>query len=165
MTDKEIFLHFLERIYAFPVVKAATGIFLWLVRLLYGPVFRPAYATVLLLWLTDTATGFYYARANPEVKPESRRMYHGLVKLVRYYILLFLGYQCSRAEATVFVQTVIESFILLTETYSVLENLQRICKLKGIRAPILNWVMRVIQGRIDGVAGENETSRTKNGVQ
>lgn len=125
MGDKEIFIHFFQRLYEFPVIKTVAGIFLWALRLLYGTVFRPAYGVVMLLWLADTVTGYYHAGANPSIKPESRRMYHGLVKLAIYYGLLFLRHQFSYFEATLFIQSIIETAIILTEGYSVLENCKK----------------------------------------
>jgi phage-related holin len=147
MGDKELLVHFIQRLAHFPVLKISTGILLWLIKLLFGSVFRPAYSAVLILWLADTATGSYHAWANPAVKPESRRIYHGLVKLGLYLFLLLVGHQCSLAELTVFAQTVIEGFIIFTESYSILENLQQICALKGVAIPLLDQIMRTIQGR------------------
>ena len=149
MGDKEVLVYFLQRLAHFPVFKISTGILLWLIKLLFGSIFRPAYSAVLILWLVDTATGFYHARANPAVKPESRRIYHGLVKLGLYLFLLLVGHQCSLAELTVFAQTVIEGFIIFTESYSILENLQRICALKGVAIPLLDQIMKTIQGRFN----------------
>ena len=147
MNDLQIFFHFFKRLGEYPVVKVIIGIFLGLLRILFGA-FRPVYGAVMLLWLLDTATGFYYARANPAIKPESRRMFHGLVKLLIYLILLSIGYQCGLVGLLAVVQGMIESFIVLTESYSVLENVQKICILHNINFPILDQVMKMIQGRL-----------------
>lgn len=149
MTDIEIFIHFFKRLWTNPAVKLIVGFFLGLIRILFGGTFRPVYGTVALLWLTDTATGYYYARANPAIKPESRRMYHGLVKLLIYMCLLSIGYQCQTVGVLAVVQGMIESFIVLTESYSVLENIQKICALHSIKFPILDQVMKTIQGRLN----------------
>lgn len=153
MGDKDIVIHFFQRLYEFPVIKVVAGIFLWVLQALYGTVFRPAYGIVMLLWIADTATGYYHARANPAIKPESRRMYHGLVKLAIYYGLLFLGHQFSYFSATVFIQSVIETAIILTEGYSVLENLQKIAVLKGVNIPFLDQIMGIVQGKINKIDG------------
>lgn len=147
MNDLQLFLHFFKRLGEFPVVKLIAGIFFGLLRILFGT-FRPVYGAVILLWLADTATGFYYARANPAMKPESRRMYHGLVKLLIYLCLLSVGYQCGTVGLLAVVQGMIESFIVLTESYSVLENVQKICTLHNIDFPVLNQIMKIIQGRL-----------------
>ncbi len=147
LNDLEIFIHFFKRLGEYPVVKVITGIFLGLFRILFGT-FRPVYAAVILLWLLDTATGYYYARTNPSIKPESRKMFHGLVKLLIYLVLLSIGYQCGLVGMLAVVQGMIESFIVLTESYSVLENLQKICLLHKINFPILDQVMKMIQGRL-----------------
>lgn len=167
MGDKEIVFHCLRRFSEFPAVKLTAGIFIWVAKLLFGPVFRPVYAAVICLWLCDTMTGYYYARTNPDIKPESRRMYHGLVKLAIYLFLLLLGYQCSLVEVTQFIQTVTESFVILTESYSILENLDKIAKLKQIEIPFLNRILSIIQGKLnEAVIGEDEAiSRKKSYVK
>lgn len=147
LNDLEVFVHFFKRLGAHPAVKVIFGFFLGLIRLLFGA-FRPVYGAVMLLWLFDTATGFYYARANPAMKPESRKMYHGLVKLLIYICLLSVGYQCGTVGLLAVVQGMIESFVVLTESYSNLENVQKICQLHNINFPILAQVMQVIQGRL-----------------
>lgn len=162
MSDKEIIIHFLKRFTEFPAVKLTAGIFLWVAKLLFGPVFRPVYAAVICLWLCDTITGYYYARTNPDLKPESRKMYHGLVKLAIYLFLLLLGYQCSLVEITQFIQTIIESFVILTESYSILENLDKIAKLKNVDIPFLNRLISIIQGKLnETVIGEDESINQK----
>ena len=152
-TDLETIKHFFSRLFEYPAAKIAAGVFLWLVKVCFGSVFRPAYGAVMILWLADTATGYYHARTNPEIIPCSRRMYHGLVKLAIYYFLLFLGFQCSLLPATLFVQTVIEMFIILTEFYSICENLQKIALLHGLEFPLIEKLMSVIQGKIDITKG------------
>lgn len=160
MDDKELIVHFFQRLYEFPTVKITCGIFLWLVKILFGSIFRPVYGAIICLWLVDTLTGFYYVWTNPTLKPESRKMYHGLVKLAIYLFLLFLGHQCSLVEMTVFIQPIIESFIMLTESYSIIENLDKIAKLKEVNVLFLTRIMSVIQGKnaeMDG--GKDEQNR------
>ncbi len=153
MDDKALLLHIWQRIVEFPMVKVLTGLGLWLLKLLFGAAFRPVYGAVIFLWLADTASGFYNAWINPAERPNSRRLYHGLVKLGTYLFLLALGYQCSQAELTLFIRAAIEGFILFTESYSILENLQAIGRAKGQELPILDQVMRAIQGRLNDPAG------------
>jgi hypothetical protein len=149
VNDVEIVIHFFKRLSEYPMVKIIIGFFVGLIRILFGGTFRTVYGAVMLLWLSDTATGYYYARTNPAVKPESRRMYHGLVKLLIYLILLSIGYQCQSVGLLLVVQGMIESFIVLTESYSVLENIQKICILHNWNFPILDQVMKMIQGRLN----------------
>lgn len=153
MEDLQTIVHCFKRLYEAPVVKLIAGLFLWLLKLFFGSSFRPVYSAVILLWLVDFATGYYHARVNPAITPESRRLYHGLVKLAIYLGLLSLGYLCSQAELTTFVRAVIESSIILTEGYSILENLQKIIILKKIDipgvVPILTGLMNLIQGKLD----------------
>jgi hypothetical protein len=147
--DIDVFIHFFQRLGEFPAIKIVAGFLIGMIRMMYGPMVRPAYCTVMMLWLADTATGYYYAWANPAIVPESRRLYHGLVKLCVYYFLLFLGYQCGQIILTAFLQGIIEGAIMLTEGYSILENIDSICALKGIDVPILKSIIGKIKGKAD----------------
>ena len=148
----QLFGHFIRRLVNFPAVKILTGIFIWLLKILFGSVLRPAYGAVIILWMVDTATGFYHARVNPKIKPSSKRMRRGLVKLGLYLFLLVLGHQCSLVEMTACIQAIIESFIILTESYSVMENLEKIARLKGVEITWLERLMKVIQGEMQATA-------------
>lgn len=154
MSDLEVIQHHFEKLFEAPTWKILAGFFLSIIKLMYGPVIRPAYGVVILLWLVDTGTGYYHAWANPAVVPESRRLYHGLVKLAVYYFLLFLGYQCSQIVLTAFLQGMIEGAILLTESYSVLENVEKIIALKGVNVPLLKSVMGKLKGKLEEKSNE-----------
>ena len=149
LNDFDVFRHYFEKLFQHPAWKLLAGFFVGVIRIMYGPVVRPAYCSVMILWLADTATGYYYAWANPAIVPESRRMYHGLVKLCVYYFLLFLGYQCGQIVLTAFLQGIIEGAIMLTEGYSILENIDSICTLKEIDIPILKAIIGKIKGKAD----------------
>lgn len=151
MNDLEVFTHFFRRLAEFPVVKITTGIFIWLMHLLFGTVFRPAYGIVALLWIIDTITGYGYAWMNPAIRPESRRMYHGLVKLCIYYFLMFLGYQMARTgfEMIIMIQITIEIAIIITEGKSVLENIKKIKDFKGWNIPLIDLLLKVFEGKIN----------------
>ena len=150
--DWDVFIHFLQKLIENPAVKIIAGIFIGLIRLLFGSVFRPAYGAVFALWLFDTATGYYHARSNPEIIPESRKMRAGLTKLLIYYGLMLLGYQIAQCgyDAAVMIQTVIELAIQITEGKSCLENLRKIGTLKkwpeGIMA-LINQLLKVFEGK------------------
>ena len=155
LKEWDVFGHFFQRLAEYPAWKFIAGFLIGVLRVMYGS-FRPAYGTVMCLWLTDTATGFYHARANPAVIPESRRMYHGLVKLMIYYLLLFLGHQCGQVALTAFLQGIIEGAIMLTEGYSILENIDKICKLKKINIPIIQKILGVTQDKLEDIGGKHE---------
>ncbi len=157
MDDKQIIVHFFEKLFENPVIKGIAGFFIWLLKLMFGTVFRPAYGVVAILWIADTITGYYHAWANPKIVPESRRMYHGLVKLSIYYSLLFLGHQIGKCatEVTGLIQTTFEVAIILTEGKSFLENLDKITRLKQMEIPLLKFFLRVVQGKIDAMNGGN----------
>lgn len=149
MNDLETFKHYFEQMLQHPAWKLLAGFLIAAIKIMYGPVMRPAYGIVIILWLFDTATGYYHARENPAIVPESRRMYHGLVKLCVYYFLLLLGYQCSQIVLTAFLQGIMEAAILLTEGYSILENIEKISALKGFNIPLVKSIMGLLKGKTE----------------
>jgi phage-related holin len=152
LEDWQMFIHFIRRIPEFPIVKVAVGIFLWLLHLFWGDSFRPVYVGVGLLWFADTATGLYYAWINTSIKPESRRMWHGLFKLAIYALLLGVGHQLNLIAITAFIQGSIEGFIMLTESYSVMENLHKIGEYRQWKVlPTIEWVMSILQGNLNAI--------------
>lgn len=151
MNDVEIFIHFFKRLGEFPAWKIIAGIFIWILHALFGEAFLAAYGAIIVLCLIDMITGYYHAWANPAIKPESRRLYHGLVKWAIYGILIILGYQSSRSEFTAFLQGLIDGYIIITEAYSILENIQKIAVLHGAEIPFLNVIMKIVQGKIEGL--------------
>jgi hypothetical protein len=159
LNDFEIIKHYIEQLLQHPVLKVITGFLITLIKLMYGPVLRPAYGVVIILWLVDTATGYYYVWRNPAIVPESRRMYHGLVKLSLYYFLLFLGYQCGQIVLTAFLQGIIEGAILLTEGYSILENIEKTAALKGNELPIVKTIMKLMKGKLADLGGDQNANK------
>jgi phage-related holin len=150
--DLNVIIHFFQRLFEAPAVKVTCGIFVWLIHLMFGTVFRPAYGVVGLLWIIDTVTGYYYSWANPAIVPESRRMYHGLVKLTVYYFLMILGYQVSRMglKIVMVMQTTIEAAIVFTEFKSIIENLKKIGTLKKWSDPVMaliNQIAKLLEGK------------------
>ena len=162
MDDQQIITHFLQKLFENPVIKGIAGFFIWLLKLMFETIIRPAYGVVALLWIADTATGYYHAWANPKISPESRRMYHGLVKLSIYYIILFLGHQIGKCatEVTGLIQITFEVAIILTEGKSLLENLDKITRFKKVEIPLLQFLLRIVQGKIEAMNGGN-TNRTE----
>jgi hypothetical protein len=161
LKEWDVFNHFFQRLGEYPAVKIGCGIFIWLVHVLFGTVFRPAYGIVGMLWLVDTGTGYYHAWANPEIVPESRRMYHGLVKLMVYYFLMFLGFQLAKTsfDMVVMLQTTIEIAIMLTEAKSILENLKKIAVLKkwsGSLIGLIDYLLGIFEGRLKEIGGDKD---------
>lgn len=155
MNDKEAVLHFFDRLGECPAVKLIAGIFLWLGKALFGPVFRAAYGAVGVLYILDFITGYSYAWMSPQIKPDSRRMFHGLVKLLIYLLLLIVGHQATSVMFGSFIQSVIEAFVVLTEVKSILENLKTIADFKGVHIPFLDALTVMVQGKL------NETTQRK----
>lgn len=155
MTDKDVIFHFISRLSEYPVIKTITGFFLWIAKALFGPIFRAAYGAVGILYILDFIAGYSYAWMNPQIKPDSRRMFHGLVKLLIYLLLLIVGYQASSVMFGSFIQSVIEAFVVLTEVKSILENIKKIADLKGVHIPFLDALTVMVQGKL------NETIQRK----
>lgn len=154
MNDKDALLHFFRRLGEYPATKIVAGIFLWLIRALFGPVFRVAYGTVVTLFTVDFITGYSYAWLNPEETPNSRRMFHGLIKFLVYAGVLFVGYQISQIPLGGAIQSVIEAMVIFTEGISVLENMQKIANLKGVKIAFLDSLVAIMQGKLDELGGK-----------
>lgn len=146
--ELQVFKDFFEKLIDNPVIKIPAGFFLYTFRFLFGPV-RAAYGAVAILFIADFITGYAHAWMNPEISPSSQKMFHGLIKLLIYAGLLFVGYQVSVVQFGALLQSTIEMMIVLTEAKSVLENLQKIAKLKGVDIPFLDALVTLVQGKID----------------
>lgn len=147
--ELQVFREFFEKLIDNPVIKIPAGFFLYVLRFLFGPVFRAAYGAVAVLFIVDFATGYGYAWMNPEISPSSRKMFHGLIKLLIYAGLLFVGHQVSVVQFGALLQSTFEMMIVLTEAKSVLENLQKIAKFKNVEIPLLDMLIALVQGKID----------------
>lgn len=147
--ELQVFKDFFEKLIDNPAIKIPAGFILWVLRFLFGPVFRAAYGAVAILFIVDFVTGYGYAWMDPEISPSSRKMFHGLIKLLIYAGLLFVGYQVSVVQFGALFQSTIEMMIVLTEAKSVLENLQKIAKLKGVDIPFLEALVTLVQGKLN----------------
>lgn len=151
MNDYEVFIHYLNRLMELPVIKIIAGIFIWLLKFCFGSTFNPAYSTIFYFWIVDTGTGYYHARKNPEVKPESRKMYHGLFKLAIYFFLLSAAFRIGQCGINLItsVQTILEVSIILTELKSIIENGQKIAALKKRKIFLLDLLATVFEGKLN----------------
>ena len=150
-SEFDVFKEFLQKIVESPTIKVLAGFFLWFLRLMYGPVFRPAYGAVAMLFIGDTITGYSYARMNPEITPNSRKMFHGLIKILIYAGLLFIGNQVSVVRFGSLLQSTVEMMIVITEGISILENIKKIANLKGLDIPFLNILILLFRGKLDEI--------------
>jgi phage-related holin len=154
-------IHFFNRLIEYPAVKLICGFFIGLIRLLWGTTLRPAYLGVFILWCFDTATGYYHARANPNIKPVSGRMWNGLAKLLVYYGLMLIVYQIARCsyEGAVMIQTAVEFAICVTEGKSCLENIKLIGVLKkwpdGVMG-LIDKLLKLFEGKFNEALDRKE---------
>lgn len=153
MEELDVIKHFFQRLGEHPTMKVIAGFFLWLTGALFGQEFRAAYGAVAILFVLDFITGYSYAWMSPEIKPSSRRMFHGAMKLLIYILLLMVGYQVSSVTFGALIQSVIESFVVLTEAKSVLENIKKIADLKGVELPFLDSLVKIVEGKIEKNGG------------
>lgn len=151
MNDLEVIKHFFEKLLQYPGIKIVAGFFLWALHLCFGNEMRTAYITIPILCFVDFLTGYYHAWANPAITPTSAKLRAGLTKILVYGSILLVSYQFSKFPIIAFLQGIIEASIILTEGYSVLENVEKITVLKGIDIPILKAIMAKIKGKTDEV--------------
>lgn len=142
------FGHFFGKLFESPAVKTLTGFVIWLISIFFGD-FRPAYGIVAALVVLDSITGIYFAWVDPNQKIVSSRLRSGAAKILIYATLLSVGHICSQVNYVLFVQALIEGYIMITEVLSVLENCQKISALNGTEIPFLDKLMKFIQGKMD----------------
>lgn len=141
--------HYLLRLIEHPLVKLILAAIVWVLRVLFGP-FRPIYGMVLFLCTVDFITGYSYARMNPNIIPNSKRLREGIAKLGLYCALLAFGYYCGKVDSMIYLQTAFEVGISTTELYSIFENWEKIYRFKGKELPtIIKWIMGIIRGKTD----------------
>ena len=104
---------------------------------------------ILVFVILDFILGYGHAWMNPKIRPDSRKMFHGIVKLLVYSCLLIAGYQTTFLLGGTLFQSIIEAYIGLTEFKSVLENIQKICVLKNIDIPFLSSIINKVDGKIE----------------
>ena len=65
-----------------------------------------------------------------------------------------MGYQISKIPLGGAIQSVIEAMVIFTEGISVLENIQKIATLKGVRIAFLDSLVALMQGKLDELGGK-----------
>lgn len=138
---REFFIKLLD----FPAVKAITGVFLVILKLLFGG-YRPTLGAILVLFVLDFILGFGLAMRNHDV--ESRRLLRGVTKLLVYGGLICVGYQLSHiAIAGLMVSGFLDAMILISEGISVLEKIDKWCDATGREIAFLDPLIAALKQR------------------
>jgi len=96
--------------------------------------------TLLILIICDWITGLMKAIMCKKIS--SQAMTTGAIKITIYFILMIVSYRISLMSAGFdFLDTLVFSYLAITEGISVLENLFNICLLKQIDLPILGCLV------------------------
>ncbi len=147
MDDWQMIGHYLKELFCErPVLKTIIAVGLGVGQMLFGP-WKEVYLAIFLLWLADWFLGTLCAWLDTKDQVKSRRWFHSGIKAFLYGGLLFLSYQVRLVIAGEIIGSGLCSIIIITETLSVLENLQRIGKLFGVDLPIITQIIKAIQGR------------------
>lgn len=107
--------------------------------------------TLIILIICDWITGLMKAIMCKKIS--SQAMATGAVKIAVYFFLMIVSYRISTMNiAFDFVDTLVFSYLSITEGISVLENLFNICLMKQIDLPILGqlvgYFLRLREGQI-----------------
>jgi hypothetical protein len=147
--------HFLNRLWEYPITKTITGFLVWILYILYGD-FRPAYLGVISIICLDWATGLYYSWANPKLKMDLNKLRQGAIKLLIYGLLLALGHFCSLVEIMASFQALIEGYIFITESISVVKHFHEISILHNTEIAFLNKLIKLLNGKQESLGGDQE---------
>ena len=156
--ELEVFVHFVQKLIEFPAVKVVCGVFVGLIHLMFGTVFRPAYGTVFLFVSADTVLGYWYAWSNPSITPQSNGIRRVAVKFIIYYGLMAIGHRLALSgfDTLIMIQMVFESIIILTELKSILENVKKLKDLKRWNVPLVDQLLAWVEGKTDQVLGQEK---------
>lgn len=154
MDELNIFLGYGKRLMEAPFWKVVFGLFMGLVQMLFGDIMRPVLLSIGFLWFWDAVTGLRYARANPKITPNSRRMRMGVYKLGFYIILVSVGHLCTAHPLTSWLSGIIYGVIMVTEVWSIFENIDDYCRLQGREIKFIRVILNLLRGRIKEELGE-----------
>lgn len=146
MDFTEVFKHFFEKLTEYPVLKIATGFFIWLCSLLFGE-FTPAYSAIIAFVLADWVSALWFAWADPASHISSSRMRSGVVKLFIYAVALSAGHFCSFIPALSALEAYIQGIIGVTELISVCENAQKLATHYKRSYKVLDMITKFLNGK------------------
>jgi phage-related holin len=129
-----------------PWWKVAGALLLSLTQALFGN-YRPAILGIAILYALDWALGLGFAINQHEV--ESKRLLRGAVKAIIYGNLLIIGAQVGKTILGGWLLGVIDSYIILTESVSILENLDKWAHLYGMDLPFLDRMVLYLRQQRD----------------
>lgn len=131
----------ISRLFESPTVTAIGSVLLGLLHQLFGETFRPVHSAVLILILADWAFGLSHAVMARELS--SNKSLGGVLELTLYGGIFIVGAQLEKVQLIgPFLNGSLAGVMVITEAVSVLENIDKLARLKGVE---LDWLESVIE--------------------
>ncbi len=125
----------IDKVLAYKFSKLIGGVTLCLYNWLFED--PQIFAAVYILIIFDTISGFSVACKSKTVT--SRDFFRSIIKGFVYFIMIITGRIVDKVVPLTFASTIIESFLVITEGLSILENLNK------LGFPIPNKLLNILK--------------------
>lgn len=140
----------IDNLLSSPGAKAAGAFVISVLHWLYGDL-GPVHAAMGALIIADWASGLWYAFMSRQIS--SAKSLRGVVKLGIYAGIFLVSAQVDRVQVIgPLLSGSLLSTMVITESISVLENLDKIARRKGIEMPLLRpLIQRLSQSAVEQI--------------